>query len=130
DAYILGAIISATNCIPEDVPHILATYDSIRRPFGNRSVLAAHKQGMYYESNTSEFRDIDGQVSTLVESIAAHWFQAITLVDSKLSRATEMATGRVPPSVDLTDLRFRYDSFWCTLVYLCHSRRCPQSHCS
>ncbi|KAL0579728.1 hypothetical protein V5O48_002292 [Marasmius crinis-equi] len=101
DAYILGAIISATDCIPEDVPQILTTYDSIRRPFGNRSLLAARKQGMYYEMNTSEFQDIkyqgqtltEGQVSTLVESIAANWSWATTPVDSDLSRAIEMATG-------------------------------------
>ncbi|KAG7085754.1 hypothetical protein E1B28_003297 [Marasmius oreades] len=103
DAYILGVVISATCCKPEDILRIVQTYDAIRRPFCNYIVSTARKQVRYYELDAPEFQDMreqEGerllsaqQMSTLAKTVSGHWSWASSSVDRDCQQAVAMITG-------------------------------------
>ncbi|KAF9260343.1 FAD/NAD(P)-binding domain-containing protein [Marasmius fiardii PR-910] len=99
DAYILGAIISASSRKSEDVPRIAETYDTIRRPFCNHIVSTARQQVTYYELVAPEFKDVrereeqalsEQQLSILVDTILRNWSWASSSVDTDRQRAVAM----------------------------------------
>ncbi|KAF5384559.1 hypothetical protein D9757_006420 [Collybiopsis confluens] len=49
DAYILGELISKSNCTLESVSLALKIYDTQRRPYGNEIMRWAHEMGDFYE---------------------------------------------------------------------------------
>ncbi|KAF9264215.1 FAD/NAD(P)-binding domain-containing protein [Marasmius fiardii PR-910] len=106
DAYILGGIIGATSCRLSDIPRILKTYDSCRRPFANYIVSTSRKQITYYQLAAPEFEDIPEptpelteqvklsgeQSSTLAKAISTHWSWAVWPVDRDYQQAVGMIT--------------------------------------
>lgn len=81
------------------MPHILDIYNKIRRPFGNRVLLASRQQGLYYEMNGPGFEDVTegdnsvplDKLEELMRTILKSWEWAwTTSADDDVQRALEL----------------------------------------
>ncbi|KAL0579729.1 hypothetical protein V5O48_002293 [Marasmius crinis-equi] len=98
DAYILGAIISASSRTKDDIPRILETYDAVRKPFANYIMSTAREQGTCYEMNAPEFQSVkeqgmvlsEEQISVFANTVKQNWSWATSSVDRDRQRAVTM----------------------------------------